>query len=39
MMRLKIGLLTKENEDKDLISELLDVMQKHKADFTNTYDY
>ena len=37
MMRLKIGLLTKENEDKDLISELLDVMQKHKADFTNTF--
>ena len=29
MMRLKIGLLTKENEDKDLISELLDVMQKY----------
>ncbi len=37
MMRLKIGLLTKENEDKDLISELLDVMQKYKADFTNTF--
>jgi Uncharacterized conserved protein len=37
MMRLKIGLLTKENKDKDLISELLGVMQKHKADFTNTF--
>ena len=37
MMRLKIGLLTKENADKDLISELLDVMQKYKVDFTNTF--
>ena len=37
MMRLKIGLITKENEDKSLISELLDIMQKNKADFTNTF--
>ena len=37
MMRLKIGLITKENEDKSLISELLDIMQKHKADYTNTF--
>ena len=29
MMRRKIGLVTKKNEDKDLISELLDTMQKH----------
>ena len=37
MMRLKIGLIAKENEDKSLISELLDIMQKNKADFTNTF--
>ena len=39
MMRRKIGLITKKNEDKDLISELLDAMQKHKADFTNTFRF
>ena len=39
MMRRKIGLITKKNEDKDLISELLDTMQKHKADFTNTFRF
>ena len=39
MMRRKIGLLTKKNEDKDLISELLDIMQKYKADFTNTFRF
>lgn len=36
-MRLKLGILNKENEDKALIKELLDLMNKFKADFTNTF--
>jgi len=36
-MRVKLG-ITKENpEDATLIAELLDLMQKHKLDFTNTF--
>lgn len=36
-MRLKFGILNEENEDKALIKELLDLMSKFKADFTNTF--
>ena len=37
MMRLKIGLSTSDIGDQDLISELLVIMEKNKADFTNTF--
>ncbi|RSD28387.1 protein adenylyltransferase SelO [Mesobacillus subterraneus] len=36
-MRAKLGIFNTEKEDKTLISELLNLMQKHKADFTNTF--
>lgn len=37
MMRSKLGLISKEEGDKDLIQQLLEWMQQNKADFTNTY--
>ena len=37
MMKLKIGLSTSDIGDQDLISKLLDLMGKNKADFTNTF--
>lgn len=36
-MRLKIGILNEEKEDKVLIQELLNLMDKYQSDFTNTF--
>ncbi|KAB3526217.1 protein adenylyltransferase SelO [Alkaliphilus serpentinus] len=36
-MRGKLGIFNDEPQDEDLIQELLRIMQKHKADFTNTF--
>jgi serine/tyrosine/threonine adenylyltransferase len=38
-MAKKIGLQTLETEDKNLIQILLDWMQQHEADYTNTFLY
>lgn len=38
-MRSKLGLVQKEEDDKDLIEELLDLMASNKADFTLTFYY
>ena len=37
MMRDKLGLYGEDKDDKNLIMELLDWMQKNKADYTNTF--
>ena len=37
MMKKKLGLITDESEDADLIKELLDTMEKNKLDYTNTF--
>ena len=37
MMRDKLGLYGEDKDDKKLIFELLDWMQKNKADYTNTF--
>jgi uncharacterized protein YdiU (UPF0061 family) len=37
MMRDKLGLYSEDKEDKNLIIELLNWMQKNKADYTNTF--
>ena len=36
-MRLKLGLKGEEKEDKKLIEDLLDLMERFKMDFTNTF--
>ncbi len=36
-MRAKLGIFNEEKEDKALIGDLLNAMNKHKADFTNTF--
>ncbi len=36
-MRAKLGLANEEPEDESLISDLLKIMQKHRADYTNTF--
>ncbi|WP_338452425.1 YdiU family protein [Niallia oryzisoli] len=36
-MRAKLGITTEEQEDQALIEDLLNMMQKHRADFTNTF--
>lgn len=36
-MREKLGLFNEEAEDESLIEELLNLMQKYKADYTNTF--
>ncbi|MCE7791548.1 YdiU family protein [Salipaludibacillus sp. CUR1] len=36
-MRAKLGLFNEEKEDETLIDDLLGMMQKHEADFTNTF--
>jgi uncharacterized protein YdiU (UPF0061 family) len=36
-MRAKLGLFNEEQEDESLIEDLLIMMQKHRADFTNTF--
>ena len=37
LFRRKIGLVTVESGDMDLISDLLQIMAENKADFTNTF--
>lgn len=36
-MRAKLGLFTEEKEDEALITDLLNLMQEHEADYTNTF--
>jgi uncharacterized protein YdiU (UPF0061 family) len=36
-MRAKLGLFTQEEEDASLVNDLLAWMQRHSADFTNTF--
>lgn len=36
-MRGKLGLFGEEEDDFSLMEELLDLMQKHRADYTNTF--
>lgn len=36
-MRAKLGIVDEEAEDRILISDLLNMMQKYKADYTNTF--
>ncbi|UPG62000.1 protein adenylyltransferase SelO [Metabacillus endolithicus] len=36
-MRAKLGLFSEEKDDKTLIDDLLTLMHKHKADYTNTF--
>lgn len=36
-MRAKLGIFNEETEDKELITNLLSIMQKYKADYTNTF--
>jgi serine/tyrosine/threonine adenylyltransferase len=36
-MRAKLGIFNEEEQDKALINELLNMMQKHQADYTNTF--
>ncbi|MGQ8873049.1 protein adenylyltransferase SelO [Paenibacillus sp. TSA_86.1] len=36
-MRAKLGLFTEEAEDEILIKDLLELMEKHTADYTNTF--
>lgn len=36
-MRKKLGMFNEEEQDESLIEELLNLMQKYKADFTNTF--
>lgn len=36
-MREKLGLLTADDGDRDLVQQLLLAMQTHKADYTNTF--
>ncbi|TWT26429.1 YdiU family protein [Planomicrobium sp. CPCC 101110] len=36
-MRSKLGLFNKEAEDETLIDDLLELMQEHEADYTNTF--
>jgi len=36
-MRAKLGIFNRESEDEPLIDELLRIMQKYSADYTNTF--
>ncbi|URJ61220.3 protein adenylyltransferase SelO [Paenibacillus polymyxa] len=36
-MRAKLGIFNEEEEDESLIEDLLNIMQKHRADYTNTF--
>lgn len=36
-MRAKLGIFNEQSEDEALIEELLDMMKKYKADYTNTF--
>ena len=33
----KLGIFSKNDEDKDLVLDLLEIMEKNKADYTNTF--
>lgn len=37
VMKAKIGIFDKNNNDKNLIVKLLDIMETHRMDFTNTF--
>ncbi|WP_456276853.1 protein adenylyltransferase SelO [Bacillus sp. AK128] len=37
-MRAKLGIFNEESQDEALIEELLGLMHKHQADFTNTFN-
>lgn len=39
LMRNKLGIFNEELQDKALIEDLLDMMLKYKADYTNTFVY
>lgn len=36
-LRSKLGIFNEEQEDETLIAELLEMMQEHQADYTNTF--
>ncbi|CAM4016022.1 protein adenylyltransferase SelO [Mesobacillus zeae] len=36
-MRAKLGIFNEEKQDQSLIEDLLTMMQKHRADYTNTF--
>ncbi|SFJ76015.1 Uncharacterized conserved protein YdiU, UPF0061 family [Halobacillus dabanensis] len=36
-MRLKLGMVSQEAQDQPLIDDLLEIMEKHEADYTNTF--
>lgn len=36
-MRAKLGLFSEEAEDESIITELLNIMEKYKTDYTNTF--
>ena len=36
-MRAKLGIFNEETEDESLIKDLLSMMQKYRADYTNTF--
>ena len=36
-MRAKLGIFNEEQQDESLIEDLLSMMQKHRADYTNTF--
>ena len=36
-MRKKLGLFNEEEKDENLVEELLNIMHKHSADYTNTF--
>lgn len=36
-MRAKLGLFNQEGDDESLVGDLLTMMEKHKADYTNTF--
>ena len=36
-MRAKLGLFNEEEQDESLVENLLSMMQKHRADYTNTF--
>jgi serine/tyrosine/threonine adenylyltransferase len=36
-IRAKLGLFNEEEQDESIVKELLDLMQKHRSDYTNTF--
>jgi len=37
VMRAKLGIFNEELEDESLMEDLLSMMQKYRADYTNTF--